>query len=359
MNPEVEVSLVEDLLRELEIGDGLYCAGKPGYESNFSRDSIIYALLAQDLAALENQIKFSAYHQGNKADSLSGEEAGKIHHELPGVRINGKLTTYNACDTTALFLLGLSKLSETKPELLAAYITNIDRACEYIDKHVVDGIFFETPRWCGGKNFALKVTYWKDSAQNGFKPEATYPVAYALPHFQNAAALLGVGEAIGDSGVISQGNKMFQRGIDAFWKDDHFVSSIDGEGYVCDPPSSDSLHCLAYIPPEIMPEEKAEAIGLYSQNLETAFGYRAGLPNGHTVDRYHTDYVWVFEQAFIHMGALNYGLERVEEEALQVAGFLKNSFAELVGADDHMPVGNNPQLWSIGAYKYFKQFAAL
>ena len=43
--------------------------------------------------------------EGTKVDANTGEEPGKIHHELPGVRLRNMITTYNACDTTALFLI--------------------------------------------------------------------------------------------------------------------------------------------------------------------------------------------------------------------------------------------------------------
>src|SRR5579863_7794123 len=90
-----------------DVDPRLYQAADPGYAANFSRDSLTYALLAEDLRALRAQIEFSARHQGRRRDPESGEEVGKIHHELPGVLMRGLWTTYNACDTTALFVIGL------------------------------------------------------------------------------------------------------------------------------------------------------------------------------------------------------------------------------------------------------------
>src|SRR5690242_4963430 len=85
----------------------IYQAADPGYTANFSRDSLTYALLAEDLRALRAQVEFSARHQGRRRDSETGEEPGKIHHECPGVQMRGLWTTYDACDTTALFIIGL------------------------------------------------------------------------------------------------------------------------------------------------------------------------------------------------------------------------------------------------------------
>ncbi len=80
-------------LAALRYRDGLYQAGIPGYTSNFSRDGFTYGLLANDLDGLRAQLRFSARHQGRKADPETGEEPGKIHHELPGVKQDGLWTT--------------------------------------------------------------------------------------------------------------------------------------------------------------------------------------------------------------------------------------------------------------------------
>ncbi len=53
----------------------------------------------------------SLKHQGQKYDPITGEEPGKIHHEFPGVMVSPPfLSTYDACDTTALYLIGLEAL---------------------------------------------------------------------------------------------------------------------------------------------------------------------------------------------------------------------------------------------------------
>jgi hypothetical protein len=95
--------------------DGLpgYIAGLPSYPRNFSRDVILAGIISQDEDMLATQIKISAEHQGMRSSLLTGEETGKIHHEFPGVTLRGRgkyLTTYNACDTTSLFLLAIEGL---------------------------------------------------------------------------------------------------------------------------------------------------------------------------------------------------------------------------------------------------------
>lgn len=104
---EIENAL--DLLRVK--GTELYRAAYPGYPGNFSRDSILYGMLAGDSEALQAQVEYSAQHQGQIINPLTSEEPDKIHHELPGALINERYSTYNACDTTAFFAgRGLNRL---------------------------------------------------------------------------------------------------------------------------------------------------------------------------------------------------------------------------------------------------------
>ena len=115
---------------------GLYAAGHPTYGRNFSRDSLIYGLLASDQDALLRQIDYSAQKQGTKHNSITGEEPGKIHHEFPAGKWRGRPTTYNACDTGALFLIAISVLAQSgSVEILDTYKHNIDAAISYIKNH--------------------------------------------------------------------------------------------------------------------------------------------------------------------------------------------------------------------------------
>ena len=182
-----------DKLKANYKGFDLYRAGQT-YSANFSRDSIISALLKQDPEMLKNQLSFCAYEQGKKRNPLTGEEPGKIHHEFPGFKmINGLYTTYNACDTNALYLIGHYTYQKlTKDNSLAEeQKKNIEQATNYILRHIDEnGFFIEDPKFCGNDKFALKVTYWKDSClidrDNGM-PD--YPVVYTLPHIQNLDGL--------------------------------------------------------------------------------------------------------------------------------------------------------------------------
>lgn len=335
----------------------IYRAADPGYPGNFSRDSIIAACLGGDIEALHAQVAYSARHQGKKADAWTGEEPGKIHHELPAVEFNGASTAFNACDTTALFLSSIARLYEAGDDSVTdEFKEEISSGINYIKRHVHDGLFYEDPKLAGAARFGLRVTYWKDSILNtASKEEPRYPVVYTLAHFQNADALARIAIAIRDVELEYFATDMVQAGLDKLWAGDHFVTAIDADG-VIDPPSTDSLYVLLHVSPFLMPEDYAEQIQEYSRQLETKSGYRTGLPVADGRDNYHTEYVWTHEQALIHAAARKYGLEHVQAVASRVVDFFdpeNEEFPELVEPGSGNPAGNLKQLWSVRAYQYF------
>lgn len=335
----------------------IYQAATPGYTSNFSRDSFTYGLLAGDLDALAAQVQVSADLQGTKADPDTGEEPGKIHHEYPGVRLRGRSTMYNACDTTALFLLAIARLAKRgNNAVLQQYEHAIERAIGYITAHVHDGIFFEDTKQSGASQFALKVTYWKDSQLNDGKQEPHYPIAYSLVHFQNKAALQEIGQLTGVSAWQQLAQKMTRMGLTRFWAGDHFIVAEDGTGQRFDTPSSDSLHALLYLEPWEIDKTQAEAIERYSEQLVTDGGYRPAIQQVGDMDTYHTHFVWVHEQALLHAAASRHGLKRTQAVAARVMPALEKGFPELLDPDKSFSGAGNPtQLWSIGAYLYFER----
>lgn len=335
-----------------------YIAADPGYKQNVSRDSLTYGFLADDEEALLAQLVFSFRYQGVKKDPYSGEEPGKIHHQWPGVVMRDKETTYNACDTTALTLLAAAHLAEMDhPEVLSAYGPNIEAAIEYVYSHTgSDNLFREDARLAGAEEFALRVTYWKDSVINSHNEEPAYPIAYTLPHFQNAAALRAIGEVMNRPELIQKSAEMEQAGISRLWRDGHFVTAVTANE-VIDPPSSDSLHTLHYIgaASEALPSDTAEAVEEYMTGLETNYGYRAGIPMNGNTDVYHTANVWPHEQALMHAAAVEHRRMRAQKVARRVVGYCNTdgNYWELIDAEDGTKRGNPLQLWVVGAIHYF------
>ncbi len=146
------------VIQHTDYGEELYYeAADPGYKRFFTRDSIITGLLAGESGILGSQIAFSARHMGRMRNSRTGEEPGKPPHEWPAVHElvkpfrEGRFTTYNACDSAAVFLQGIAAMVEHgQPEMADQYTEEISRAAAYIRRHVNrEGLFMEDPRFAG------------------------------------------------------------------------------------------------------------------------------------------------------------------------------------------------------------------
>ena len=343
-----------------------YEAAEPGYLSAFTRDSLIAMSLRGDPDVLESQVDYSVRRLGKVSNPHTGEEPGKAHHELPGVEIRGQSSAYNACDTTAELLRSTAVLAELgRRDVIEKYALPIGAEVGYIKRHVnQQGLFIEDPLFAGvtgedgrQRKFALKVTNWKDSELNREgRREPHYPIVYTVAHFQNAESLMRMGKALGEERMTRYGRYMVEAGLQFLWKNDHFVSAIDGDG-VIDPPSSDSLHALLHIPPELLPMGYAQKIEQYSKQLETGAGYRAGLPVTPDVDPYHMK-VWTHEQALMNAAARKHNLYEAESITRRIEPFIipqAGVFPELVNPDTLQLDGNIKQLWAMGAYLYFQK----
>ncbi len=86
-----------------------YEAADPGYKRYFTRDDIKTGMMAGLDTMLESQIAFSAQRLGKIENPFTGEEPGKPPHEWPASGEilspfrNSQFTTYNACDTGAIY----------------------------------------------------------------------------------------------------------------------------------------------------------------------------------------------------------------------------------------------------------------
>jgi glycogen debranching enzyme len=352
----------------LETGEVMIVAGLPSYRRSFPRDLAKAGLIGSSSELLKEVVEFGAQHQGVKYDPQTGEKPGKIHHEYPGVTLNGgdKYTTYNACDTTPLFiiaaegLLHLDKLTFT--DVLQQKANNLQQAVGYINAHVgEDNLFWENPPK-GSNNYALRVTYWKDSIlpQADGKMEPMYPVVFPLAHFIAARGLLSASRVLDDPSLASTADKMFKAGIKEFIRPDSYTVYRDNESELIQA-SSDELHALAYIPSQYADLLPLEAIQQRAQALSTPFGYMCTPLDVavHLTDKYHGDAVWVFEQALIHYGATKFNLVRVAAVAATIAphiGAGQELFSIIHNENANMtpiPAGNARQLWSVAAAEYF------
>jgi hypothetical protein len=344
-----------------------YSAGYPSYPRNFSRDTLISGLLASRPDILNSQLEISAQHQGKRDNLLTGELEGKIHHEQPGARMRGKFTTYNACDTAGLFLIGAEGLSYLNSDLFTAFIKRridrLEKAAAYILRQVEDDNIFRDDAPLGAEGYALRVTYWKDSIlpdPNG-KVEPVYPVFYPQAHFIAARGLLSASRLLRDDSLFKTSERMFESGIKTSMREDGYLAYED-EVDKLRQPSSDELHSLAYIPSEYADLMPLEAISQRAaEHLATPYGYLCTPLDvaENLSDKYHGDKVWIFEQAAIHYGATKFGLADEARVASGVAGHIYDG-QELLGIAQAkskefsaIPMGNDRQLWSVAAKIYF------
>ena len=302
-----------------------FVAGLPSYPRNFSRDTLLAGLIAGNEELIVSQLNVSAAHQGTQLDPISGEEPGKVHHEYPGIAYRAPLmTTYNACDTTALFVISIASLAHVHlyqyRKFVDDHIKEIKAATVYLKEHVVDGIFWEKPAG-GAKEFSLRVTYWKDSVVPNPKVEQpVYPVTYALAHFQAALGVESAGMILEDQSLIVLADDMFRIGIKKFIHQDSFCAMEDASTAL-ELNSSDELHSLAYIPVRYKSLLPLEAIASRAQELITPIGIACTpLQTSEMLsDRYHGHVVWPFEQALIHQGCIKFGLLELADVAARVA----------------------------------------
>jgi hypothetical protein len=345
-------------------GQECYFAGLPGYPRNFSRDTFIAGLIAADEHLLWSQIQMSTRYQGERTDIHTGEESGKIHHEYPGIMFRPPLfTTYNACDTTALYLIGLEVLDGISPagHISDTYRHQIAEALGYLHRHVSDGIFWEFPP-AGAEQFALRITYWKDSivpSREG-KEEPAYPVAFALSHFQAARGVLAAARLLGRPDLEAEADRMYWRGIEQFISDQAFCVMQDQTARL-EQPSSDELHLLAFVPARYRDALPLDAIRTRAQGLVTAAGIACTTREvGESLsDDYHGHVVWIFEQALIHYGASKFGLDDIAAVTERCAPHIEDGHELLSVIPEPGPLGNRHQLWSVAAKLYFSDAPSL
>ncbi len=342
--------------------DGLtvYNAGLPRFPRNFTRDGIITALISGDMDLLRDQLLFCAKHQGVKPDPLTGEELGKIHHEWPGYPLRDYFSTYNACDAAGFFLIGLQfYLAHTQDDALLAKLSDAAlAAADYIVRHVdKDGLFIESPEFCGATQFALKVTYWKDSVIMGrANGEPVYPAVFTLAHCQNLCALRMAASFLKTT-AFSETITAMEQALETLWdaNNNTFYAAIDAQGPIS-ANTSDALHALYYLAVDDLTTAQVAHIVQTAEDLETSIGYRVASPEtaANMGRGYHASTVWPFEQALIHAGAAKFGLARVQRvcERIRRTDYLGSP--EAVGVTiEEFEISSNPQLWTLAAQRYF------
>jgi glycogen debranching enzyme len=359
---------VREKLASVIGGITLYNAGLPNYPYNFTRDSILSGILMKDPVMLREQLIFSSLLQGDAKNPYTGEEPGKIFHQMPGMRQSNLSTEYNACDTTALFLYGHEIYLDLTNDyyFIERQKKYLEKAVSYIFSHLVNYLFVEDPKLSNAKRFALKLTYWKDSqVPNRKDGYPLYPAVFTLAHVQNMRALKSAAKLLSSPSLLETVNEM-KRHLSILFDEKRgvFASGIDQKGFFPGT-SSDNLHMLYYLEPGEISDEKINKIIKNTTILESSLGYITlktkdeWLSNDITIHTgYHTDAVWPFEQAFIHAGALKFGLKSVTKICERIYSHIDGFYPELFRLKDGKfhSTGCHTQLWTIGARIYFDEY---
>jgi len=344
----------EDEIDELKLNEGdltLYKAGSPRFSANFPRDGITSAFLFNDPIMLRDQLLYCAEHQGKEQNKTTGEEPGKIFHEMPDQKIRGLSTKFNACDTTALFIIG----HKVFKDLVSDHTHHIGKAVEYIESHLEDGMFQEDPKLAGAKKYALKNTYWKDSVIHGRTyGQPDYPCAYTLAHAQNLCAIRCAADVLKSKKLEQLAEQMLGALYDLFNDNAMPYIAVDQKGPI-EGISSDMLHMLFYLKRGDLGKKEIEGLVEAAGNIETPLGYRTLDPAIKTERSYHSETVWPFEQALIHIAANKHRSKPMGEMALRVRRALGTNH-EMVSFRGGRPTkgGCKKQLWTLAAKKYFE-----
>lgn len=311
-------------------------SGWPDFPCIHIRDSVYSGLLLGDNRLLRSAISYAAATQGKTFNFLNGEEPGKVMHEDSGDDPSGVSNRFAACDTTALFLIGLGHLfiGGDTAGLLEHLQVAVVRAAAYLLAHV-DGpvyaavrekgmkdLFLDGPAYRhSGSSYGLPVSYWKDSRipgrsgdERGGIPE--YPVVYALAHVQAMAGLVRAATLLEDLGVRDLAaagrdvaDRMRKSLSETLWDDAAgiFVTGRDACG-AFGGISSDIVHALYFLEPGWVPTGRVVQAISSCIALETPVGFRTLDPalaygRSQPLSPYHSKTLWPFEQAVIHAGA--------------------------------------------------------
>jgi glycogen debranching enzyme len=332
--PRVTARAVDDLRGLLLFTEdgAVPAAGIPWYVAVFGRDALLTAhmLLPHRPDVAEATLRHLARFQGRGMDAASGEQPGKILHEIrygPSTRA-GRVPFgpyYGTVDATALFLMLLAehRRATNDPSLVHDLRPAWEAALRWIVDHGdVDGDGFVeyVPRDDGDW---LRVQSWKDSqdsmshadgslARGAIAVSEVQGYTYAAFHAA-AAAHRELGETELAASWAERASKLARRFHDAYWLDDlgTYAMALDGDKRPLAVVSSDAGQLLWT---GIVPRSHAPRLvkTLFSPASWSGWGVRTlGADEArYNPVSYHNGSVWPHDNALIAEGLLHYGFER-------------------------------------------------
>jgi glycogen debranching enzyme len=363
---------------------GLYpYGGIPWYVCPFGRDGLITSLefLPWFPDVARGTINFLAARQGQREDSFTEEQPGKIMHELrlgelANLREIPFIPYYGTVDATPLFLVLLEQyirwtndmefLQRMWPHALAAARWLVD----YGDGDGDGFLEYERSASTGLVNQGWKDSWDAISYADGRLAKGPIALceaqAYAYAAYHSIAYLarrLGVpGE---DEDWLARARRLRATFDDQFWwpEEGCYYLALDGDKRPCNVVASNAGHCLWA---GIASQEQAEQVAqrLMRPDMYSEWGIRtlSAKAERYNPMSYHNGSVWPHDSAMIGAGFARYGYR---EEAGRLLGNLYGvslhyegarlpelfcGFARQHGfAPTRYPVACSPQSWAAGA----------
>jgi len=342
-------------------------AGVPWYLTLFGRDSIWAARmllpLGTDLAA--GTLRTLARRQGIRDDARTGEQPGKILHEIRRPDLDAPLPPvyYGTVDATPLWISLLHDAWRwgLPPAHVAPLLPNLEAALAWLGG---TGDFVSY-RDRSGRGLANQG--WKDSSdavQFSDGSLAAPPIAlcevqgYAYAAARQGADLL---DAFGRPGAPrwrEWADALAARFRARFWTDDGYPAiALDGRGRPVDTVTSNIGHLLGT--GVLDPAEEADvAARLAAPDMDSGYGLRtlASTSVGYNPLSYHRGSVWPHDTAIVLGGLPATGAPSVISGLLAAAAAFDYRLPELYAgtpAADGPPVpyppACRPQAWSAAA----------
>ena len=369
------------LLRDPEApGDVFAGAGTPWYLTLFGRDSIWAARMllpfGTELAA--GTLATLARRQGKAEDRRTGEQPGKIPHELrrttyrdPESGMELPPVYYGTVDATALWVTLLAEAWDwgMPADRVAALMPALQRAVGWLTDDArpdPDGFL----KYLDPTGTGLANQGWKDSGDSIRWRDghlATAPIAlveaqaYTVEALRNAARLLRAHGLEGADAAEASAADLAERLQAAFWVDTdagHYLAlALDAEGRAVDGLASNMGHVLGtgVLEPQ---QSRSVAAALTGPEMLDQFGVRTlGSGNGgFNPIGYHTGSIWTHDTAIAAwgLGREGHGAEAaaVSRSLLAAAEVFGYRWPELYSGEPVMgrpapyPASCRPQAWS-------------
>ena len=360
-------------------GDVFAGAGAPWYFTLFGRDALWTAtlLLPFDVTLAGGTLRALARKQGRAVDPGTGEEPGKILHELR--RVTAAASTerlpplyYGTIDATPLWICLLRDAWRwgLPDDEVRALLPHLEAALGWVARHGDGFVVYHNPSGQGLANQG-----WKDSTDavrfaDGRRADG--PVALAeVQGYAHEAALAGAEllEAFGAEGAPrwrAYGAGLAARFRQRFWvadADGAFPAlAVDGVGVPVDAPTSNIGHLLGT--GLLDGRESALVAGrLLGPDMASGFGLRtmSRRAGGYSPLSYHCGSVWPHDTAVVARGLSRAGhgdaAAMLVGQLLNAADAFDRRLPELYagfGADEvaapvPYPASCRPQAWSAAA----------